>query len=294
MKTIISRQNPIIKTICELHDAKGRERHGQFIAEGFRACETLIESGNKPVQLYITQKHSVDAKNIATEALCTQVTDMVMEKISLATTPSGFLGVFKIPHAAILDELGKQALIMAHISDPGNMGTLIRSCAAMGVKHAIIIEGADPYSPKVVQASAGTIGEVEIITTSWKELLENKGDRVICALVAHGGKKFQDVDVKNCLLMVGSEAHGIPEKWVAASDYQVTLSMPGNAESLNAAVAGSIASLFGICTIIIILKMQLKKFLRSSRVFCEYNKQNISREIHKSFKRWKLHEHTNG
>jgi len=59
---------------------------------------------------------------------------------------------------------------MARVSDPGNMGTLIRTCAALNIKSVVVVEGSDPWSPKVVQASAGTIGLINIYCTNWQEL----------------------------------------------------------------------------------------------------------------------------
>jgi RNA methyltransferase, TrmH family len=121
------------------------------------------------------------------------------------------------------------------------MGTLIRSCAAMNYKTVVCIKGTDPWSPKVVQASAGTIGMVNIFQVTWDELIQNKQNLNLCALVVSGGNKPQDIDLSNTLLVVGSEAHGIPDEWLGQCEQKLTLPMPGKTESLNAAVAGSIA-----------------------------------------------------
>ena len=111
----------------------------------------------------------------------------------------------------------------------------------MNKKTVIVIEGVDPWNPKVVQASAGTIGLVTIFQLSWQQLLKNKKTHKLCALVISNGKKSEDIDFKNMLLIVGSEAHGIPPAWIDQCEEKLTLPMPGRLESLNAAVAGSIA-----------------------------------------------------
>src|SRR5579885_2522756 len=121
------------------------------------------------------------------------------------------------------------------------MGTLIRTCAAMGKKSVVIIDGTDVWSPKVIQATAGTLAYVTIFQWSWNELLKHKKDIPLCALVVHDGKSPTKKIMESTLLVIGSEAHGIPDTWIKECEYKVTLSMPGNTESLNAAVAGSIA-----------------------------------------------------
>jgi TrmH family RNA methyltransferase len=150
------------------------------------------------------------------------------------------VGVFEIPKQEPLSAL-TGGLVMTKIADPGNMGSLIRSCAAFGVKTVVTIDGADVWSPKVVQASAGTLALVNVFETNWKDLLRYKKDLKLCALVVDGGKKPSHTTLDNTLLVVGNEAQGIPQEWVAECEETMTISMPGQVESLNAAVAGSIA-----------------------------------------------------
>ena len=240
MKTITSRTNPEIKKVAALHQVKHRAAAQQFIAEGVRVCSTLIKAGNKPHALYVTENMVETARTLVPEKMMVQVDPHVMEKISTATTPSGMLGVFAIPPQPKTEQLGA-GIVLAQIADPGNMGTLIRSAAAMNVQSIVVVEGADPWSPKVVQASAGTIGMVDIFAWSWQQLIANKGNIKLCALVIAGGKRPEEISFENTLLVVGSEAHGIPQDWLADCDEKVTLPMPGKVESLNAAVAGSIA-----------------------------------------------------
>lgn len=240
MKSITSRTNPEIKHLASLQDKKHRTEHGQFIAEGIRACSTLIQHGRTPIGLYVTEQQLPAAGKLASEREIVLVGDHVMEKISAASTPSGIVGLFSIPKPPTADQL-TSGLVLARIADPGNTGTLIRTAAALNTKSIVIIEGADPWSPKVVQASAGTIGMLSIFQWGWEQLIAHKGNNQLCALVVSGGKNPRELKGKHTLLVVGSEAHGIPQGWIDACDETVTLPMPGGTESLNAAVAGSIA-----------------------------------------------------
>lgn len=240
MNEITSRQNPEIIAVAALADAKARIAQKRFIAEGTRTVATLIASPIKLIQLYVTDKMLGAAYGLTSEDAITLVPDSVMEKISQASTPSGIVGVFALPEDPKPDQL-TAGLVLARIADPGNMGTLMRTCAALNIKSVVVVEGADSWSPKVVQASAGTIGNVHIFRWSWQQLVENKGKHELCALTVTGGKNPQEIDTKNSLIVVGSEAEGIPAAWLADCEQCMTLPMPGKVESLNAAIAASIA-----------------------------------------------------
>ncbi len=239
MKTIISRTNDDIQFISTLHKEKNRLIHQLYIAEGIRTCKTLIDAGNVTKRVYVLEALLPEAQKLVDEQFITVVTEPVMEKISATKTPSGLLGVFRMPPEPTLENV-TSGLVLAQISDPGNMGTLIRSCAAMGCSTVVIIDGTDPWSPKVVQSSAGAVGKVQIVQTTWEMLVEHKGNYKLCAMVVANGSTPEHINFSNTLLVVGNEAHGIPDKWVRDCDAEVTIPMPGDVESLNVAVAGSI------------------------------------------------------
>ena len=242
MKYIESRNNQEIKDVYTLRTSSARQKQNLFIAEGQRTCTTLIESKIKLKQLYITeeQRHTAISQIIDDNKLSV-VTEPVMQKISQAKTPSGILGVFYIP--AQPPENISSGMILTQISDPGNMGTLIRSCAAMDAQSIVVVEGVDPWSFKVVQSTAGFIGHVNIFQWNWEQTKKHakKHTLNLFALVVSDGKDIKTLKKEKGLLVVGSEAHGIPSQWIKECDTSITLKMPGNVESLNAAVAGSIA-----------------------------------------------------
>jgi len=242
MKNIISCQNSEIKKVYALRLAKERKKQNLFVAEGLRACITLIESKAKLNTLYVTEKNIAIISPYANEKKLCLVSPHVMQKISQAATPSGILGVFEMPPERNYSFL-KNGLVITHVSDPGNMGTLIRTAAAMNVDSVVIVEGADPWSFKTVQSSAGFITHVDIFQCPWSELIKHaeKNNINLAALVVANGKSPESISKKNTLLIVGSEAHGIPQTWLSDCTTKITLSMPGKIESLNAAIAGSIA-----------------------------------------------------
>jgi len=238
MNYITSRTNETIKRIASLANSRERAHYQLFLAEGLRVCTTLCTSGMRLNHLYITEQMTAHAQQLAPDAVITVVSPHVMEKISQATTPSGIVGVFHIPPSPTT--LQGPGIVLAQVREPGNVGTLIRSCAAFGMRTVIIVDSADVWSHKVVQASAGTLGSVDIFVMSWNELIERKGSYRLCALIVSGGNAPHALDCTNSLLVVGNEAHGIPDAWIRDCEQKLTLPMPGNTESLNAAVAGSL------------------------------------------------------
>lgn len=240
LRKIDSLTNPLIKHVVQLHQTKHRSTIQEFIAEGFRTISTLVKANHKSIVIFATEEMLYDAQQIVHNESIVVVTPLVMAKISTSKTPCGLLATFKIPAQPSFDDLNA-GIILAQITDPGNMGTLIRSAAAMNKKTVVCVETVDPWNPKVVQASAGAIGAVNIFSISWHELLLNKKNIPLYALLPVDGKNPTEVSLRDGLIVVGNEGHGIPQEWIAQCDAQITLPMPGNFESLNAAVAGSIA-----------------------------------------------------
>lgn len=237
MKTIISRQNTEIKAVDRLKNAKDRREQGRFIAEGLRTIETLMTK-YKPIQVYATEQfYATHAMPVSKDRL-TLVPDSVMEKISTTSTPAGIVAVFALPENPINPLTS--GLVLARITNPGNMGTLIRTAAAMNKKSVVVVEGTDIWSPKVVQATAGALALVDIYELSWQELLAHKGPVPLCALVVKGGSAPEQLKLQHALIVVGNEAEGLPNEWIDICELKCTLNMPGNTESLNAAIAGSI------------------------------------------------------
>lgn len=237
MKTIISRQNVEIKAVDKLKNAKDRTEQGRFLAEGLRTIETLMTK-YKPIQVYATETYyATHAMPISKDRL-TLVPDAVMQKISTTNSPAGILAVFALPENPTKPL--SSGVVLARITNPGNMGTLIRTAAAMGKKSVVVVEGTDIWSPKVIQATAGALALVDIYELSWQELLALKGSTPLCALVVKGGTVPEQLKLQQALIVVGNEAEGLPDEWADACELKCTLNMPGNTESLNAAVAGSI------------------------------------------------------
>jgi RNA methyltransferase, TrmH family len=132
--------------------------------------------------------------------------------------------------------VGDRDVVLAlwHVSDPGNVGTLLRTADAFDASVSLSPECADPTGPRALRASAGAIFRVPL--TRWDDL----PDRGV-ALVAHDGLPLDDAPLDRPLaILLGSEREGLPNNLVT-DRYKATISTPGQAESLNVAAAGAIA-----------------------------------------------------
>lgn len=239
---ITSPQNPLIKTIKRLATPKGRDTEQAYIVEGLRSCTFLIEQ--KQIPFYIICSQSAEELcdqtfgDIKTEIVV--VPDSLMQTLSCMTTAPGIMGIFETNRPTVPEKFSNSALVLCQINDPGNMGTLMRTASALGLNQVILIEGCEPYNPKVVQASAGTIGTLDIFQMNWQEFRAKTDRNTRIALTLNGNIQKPTINTP-FFVIVGNEAHGIPHEWINECAHQFTLEMPGNAESLNAAVAGSIA-----------------------------------------------------
>ena len=202
MKHITSVQNDIVKKIVTLNTSKGRTLHKEYLAEGLRTLERFAAAQKMPKELYVVESLYTDAKILFPSADVTVVTDHVMKRISSLMTPPGILGVFDLPSESLQNEVGtgnQSGLVLVDISDPGNMGALIRSMVACGYKKIYVIGGVDPFSPKVIQASAGTIACVDVIECAWQELVDANGRSPLAAMVVTGGDALTKLDAQNLL-----------------------------------------------------------------------------------------------
>jgi len=236
MKYISSVHHDDVKHIVSLQNRSYRYEHHQFVAHGTRTCQALIEH-YQPVTIYMTEDYYQSHSFTAYDAYIVGVSDRVMEKISGTTTPSGVCILFTIPEKHSLPKQGP-GIVLMNIQDPGNMGTLIRSAAAMNINHVIIVDGVDPYNSKVIQSTAGCLQTVTIYQTSIEKLEEQNLN--LCGLIVKNGKNPDTIDLSNTFLVVGNEAHGLSNEQIKLCTTTMTIPMPGNTESLNAAVAGSI------------------------------------------------------
>jgi RNA methyltransferase, TrmH family len=215
---IESRQNEKLRLVRKLLSArKHREETGLFAVESEDLVETAAAASIEPVELLVA------GENVLPELLG--------EVSTLGHAPR-VIGVYRRSDLPA----GTRDVVLAlwHVSDPGNVGTLLRAADAFEAGIALSPECADPTGPRAVRATAGAIFRVPIV--AWDDLPERK-----IALLAQDGEPLSEVALDPPLaFLLGSEREGLPEGLVAGC-FKATIATPGETESLNVAAAGAIA-----------------------------------------------------
>ena len=138
----------------------------------------------------------------------------------------------------------ERAILLENVQDPGNVGTLLRTAAAMGVGTAILCGAcADPYSPKAARATMGAIFRERLLRLNVEEaaaLARKNGLPLYGAALSERARDVRTVDLRRAVVAVGSEGRGLTPELLALCDGEVIIPMEAGSESLNAAIAGSI------------------------------------------------------
>ena len=216
---ITSASNPTLKLVRKLLAQKRkREELGLFAIEGEDLVEAAAAAGIEPIELLVA------GENVEHELLAA---------ISTLPHPARVVAVYRT--AALPQDQRETTLALWRVSDPGNVGTLLRAADAFGAAIALSDGCADPLGSKALRASAGAIFRVLLL-----DFDDAPGERV--ALVAHGAPSLHELELSGSTTFVlGAERAGLPQEVVKSCDKTATIVTTGEAESLNVAVAGAIA-----------------------------------------------------
>jgi TrmH family RNA methyltransferase len=215
---ITSRHNETLKLVRKLASRRWRDKLGLFVAEGKDLVDAARESGVEPVELLIAGE---------------TVEPGLLAEVSRLAHPPRVIGVYRrsdLPRG----QRGR-TLALWRVADPGNVGTLVRAADAFEARLALSDGCADPTGPKALRASAGAIFRVP--TCGFDAA---RGRRI--ALVARGGTLLPELDLDGeTTFVLGAERAGLPDEVLAACDEFATIPVAASAESLNVAMAGTIA-----------------------------------------------------
>ncbi len=242
-----------LKKLSSLSEAKYRKRHNLFLAEGVHVVKELLKSNWEAELLVITHKaaesgelasilEAASLKSIPTEIIARKD----FSKIATTETPQEILAVAKLPPSRLGKFSSQKRILIADgVSDPGNLGTMIRSAAAFGFGGIVTTPGAaDIFSPKAVRATQGAL--FQLVTANHigaMEIVEElKATHKFYALAADGNIELHEARIMDKLaLVVGAEIAGVGPEFLEAAIQILRIPISGGIESLNAAVAAGIA-----------------------------------------------------
>ena len=233
-----------VKYIQSLAHKKFREEEGVFVIEGTKMVGELIqEFPDKIVHLYATQQWVDEVvREKILDSKISVIDEMTLGKISQLKSPNQVIAVVKIPtHQSKDNSTSKLTVVLDQIQDPGNLGTIIRTCDWFGVQSIVCsLDTVDAYNPKTVQSAKGSLLRMNIQYADLITYLSSKKGVAIYA-AALNGNSIYEIEVKEpSIIIVGNEASGISKEVMVLANQTITIPKIGKAESLNAGIATAI------------------------------------------------------
>lgn len=245
---ISSNSNERVKELKKLvKSAKERNNQNLYIVEGIRMFVEIPK--DKLIDVYVSETALSKYEDKLWDKLPGEyyiLTDNVFKAVADTDTPQGILATVKQDKYELKDVICENPcfLIVDHLQDPGNMGTIIRSSEAAGVTGIIVSpDSVDVYNPKVVRSTMGSIFRVPVIKS--KDLVEDINTLKACGVTIFGahldGANMYEMNFKKAsAFLIGNEGNGLSEEISKTADELLKIPMQGAVESLNAAVSASI------------------------------------------------------
>lgn len=232
-----------LKHIRALGQKKQRKALGEFLVQGEKNVLELLKSNLTVKQVFATaefiQANTPDLKSTLRNTEVIEADIDSLTKVSTLVSNNSVIAVVQIPTVNIPPNTGI-TLALDGVSDPGNLGTIIRVADWYGINHIVCSHDcADPFNPKTISATMGSFARVNVFLTDLTEYLHQDSRAVYGAYL--GGENVHKVTFeKDAILMMGSESHGIREAAGQFVTSPITIPNFGEAESLNVAMATGI------------------------------------------------------
>ena len=244
---ITSRDNPNVKRIAKLTKREHARSEGVIYLEGTRLCEEALASGQKAIEVIVTEERESWAKEFTPDIEPLVLSANVFSKISQTVNPQGVAIIIEEPKLTAeipSKEEGKNIyVVLENTQDPGNLGTIIRMADAFGLTAVIVSPTTcDPYNDKVIRATMGSVWHIPIVRKTMDECFGYFTKTGTETLAMH--LKGNELNVNElslpCAYFIGNEGDGLTDETTAKCSKFVKIPMKGQAESLNAAVAASV------------------------------------------------------
>ncbi len=237
-----------LKHLRSLHRKKYRYKYRLFLAEGLKIVSEVLESQYHVQQLIATKEY--ENHFYSHDAVpCSLASPVQMNALSQLTTPPGIMAVVSIPELPFQkSKLGKTTLVLDNLTDPGNLGTIIRTADWFGIQNIICSPGTvDLYNSKTIQATMGSFTRVNMYQLPLDQVLQElKNQFLVLALDMHGTPIHQIESNKPKLIITGNESAGISQELKHLIDKYISIpshyrNQNNGPESLNASIATAIA-----------------------------------------------------
>lgn len=240
---ITSRDNPLLKRLRVLaQDSNAYRKQAQVWLEGDHLCRALLTRGHRPATAVFSERYWPLAEPELRDACEHRVLipDALMAGISGLESPAGVGFVWDLP-AATASQAGQSAVILDRLQDAGNVGSVLRTAAAMGFAQVLALKGtAALWSPKVLRAGMGAHFALHLVEGLMPEDLAGLGVPVLVTSSHRGDFLHQAALPWPCAWVLGHEGQGVCSELEAMAAQSVRIVQPGGEESLNVAAAAAI------------------------------------------------------
>ncbi len=231
------------KMIRSLHTKKGRDKHGLYIIEGYKPLLEL-QAQNQTIHTVVFDNSKISKyHDICKKLKIKPYFSENFAKISTLKNSEGCLTVLKIPKELSYPEFFKnnnKILVLDRISDPGNLGTIIRTAVWFGISGIILLKDSVNYlSPKVTRATMGAIFNIDLIYGD-EQIFDYLEDYYKISTYLNRKHNYQQRDSDKIALFMGSEADGLNWKYQNKFDANFVIKGSGKIESLNLSIASAI------------------------------------------------------
>ena len=245
METLTSLKNPKVALWRSLRERRARKENGLFFVEGRKMVAEALHSRFATEAVLCDEEHRDEFAGLLDQAPQVYLLpEHVLAAVCDTKTPQGIAAVLRLPTDE-QETRSRRLVALDDVQDPGNVGTILRTADAAGFDGVLLSDAcADPFSPKVLRATMGSIFRMKVQTVRLAETLGGLREQGYAVLSSQlDGQPFYDA-VKTIgapfVLIVGNEGNGVSEAVAATATHHVKLPMRGGAESLNAAVAAAI------------------------------------------------------
>jgi len=243
---IESKNNNLFKEIKKLKEKKHRIKSNKYLIEGLRFVEEAIKSKVSIDSIIFTE--SFKEKNpdlflkINENIKLIQMNEALLKQLCSTENPQGIVGVINMQNKEL--KSGELVVLVDKVQDPGNMGTIIRTAHAAGAAGIVMTKGTvDIYNDKTLRSTMGSIFYIPIVeddSLDFVKSLKKEGYKLVVSSLQGKNNFFEENLQGKVMIAVGNEGNGVSNEVYDIADIKVKIPMPGEAESLNVAVATSI------------------------------------------------------
>jgi len=248
MEVITSRQNALVKQLKKLVDSKrARVESGRIVAEGTHLWEVQLSVGVMPELIVLAARCTDNAEinalaQMSTGSRLVVLANDIFDQIAPTDAPSGLLTVSETSVATKQPAYTVDTLVLDRVQDPGNVGSLIRTAVAAGVRQIILSAGcADPWSPRCLRAGQGAQWLADVYPETALNEFVGAFSGAVAATVLDGGSSLYTHNLREpTAWLFGNEGQGVEPGLVARATHRITIPMPGGMESLNVNAAAAV------------------------------------------------------